>query len=67
MYAIYEVSIAYGSRVIAMVKVENRQTDKRTNKQTDRQDKNNMSMIIRSGGIKIIMLTEARNKRMDTR
>ena len=41
----YEVSICYGSRVIAKVKVDNRQTN--------RQDKNNMPLIIRSGGIKI--------------
>ena len=38
----------YGSKVIVEVKVDNRQTDK----QTDRQDKNNMPPIIRSGGIK---------------
>ena len=48
MHAKYEVSISYGSKVIAKVKVDNRQT----NKQTDRQDKNNMPPIIRSGGIK---------------
>ena len=41
----YEVSISCGSKVIANVKVDNRQTD--------RQDKNNMPLIIRSGGIKI--------------
>ena len=50
MYAKYEVSISYGSKVIAKVKVDNRQTD--------RQDKNNMPPIIRPpiirfGGIKI--------------
>ena len=45
MHAKYEVSISYGSKVIAKVKVDNRQTD--------RQDKNNMPPIIRSGGIKI--------------
>ena len=33
MHAKYEVSISYGSKVIAKVKVDNRQT----NKQTDRQ------------------------------
>ena len=33
----YEVSISYGSNVIAKVKVDNRQTDKKT----DRQDKKN--------------------------
>ena len=49
MHAKYEVSISYGSIVIAKVKVDNRQTDK----QTDREDKNNMPPIIRSGGIKI--------------
>ena len=43
MHAKYEVSISYGSKVIAKVKVDNRQTD--------RQDKNNMPPIIRSGGI----------------
>ena len=42
-------TISYGSKVIAKVKVDNRQTDK----QTDREDKNNMPPIIRSGGIKI--------------
>ena len=35
MHIKYEVSICYGSKVIAYVKVDNRQTD--------RQDKNNMS------------------------
>ena len=49
MHAKYEVSISYGSKVIAKVKVDNRQTDK----QTDRQDKNNMPLIIRSRGIKM--------------
>ena len=48
MHVKYEVSISYGSKVIANVKVDKRQT----NKQTDRQDKNNMPMIIQSGGIK---------------
>ena len=52
MHAKYEVSISYGSKVIAKVKVDNRQTDK----QTDRQDKNNMPPIIRSGGIKSTIL-----------
>ena len=50
MHAKYEVSISYGSKVIAKVKVDNRQT----NKQTNRHDKNNMTPIIRSGGIKMI-------------
>ena len=36
MHAKYEVSIAYGSKVIAKVKVDNRQTDRQINKQTDR-------------------------------
>ena len=49
MHAKYEVFISYGSKVIVKVKADNRQT----NKQTDRQDKNNMLPIIRSGGIKI--------------
>ena len=49
MHAKYEVSISYGSKDIAKVKVDNRQTDK----QTDRQDKNNMPPIIRYGGIRI--------------
>ena len=48
MHAKYEVPISYGSKVIAKVKVDNRQTDRQTN----RQDKNNMPPIIRSGGIK---------------
>ena len=38
MHAKYEVSISYGSKVIAKVKVDNhRQTDKQTDKQTNRQ------------------------------
>ena len=45
MHAKYEVSISYSSKVIAKVKVDNRQTDK----QTDRQDKNNIPSIIWSG------------------
>ena len=49
MHAKYEVSISYGSKVIAKVKVDNRQT----HRQTDKQDKNNMPPIIWSGGIKI--------------
>ena len=52
MHAKYEVSISYISKVIAKVKVDNRQTDKQTDGQTDRQDKNNMPPIIRSGGMK---------------
>ena len=47
----YEVSISYGSKVIAKVKVDNRQTNRQTKKkkQTDRHDINNMLPIIRSG------------------
>ena len=56
MHAKYEVSISYGSKVIAKVKVDNRQKDRQTDrqidKQTNRQDKNNMPPIIRSGGIR---------------
>ena len=44
MHAKYEAFISYGSKVKAKVKVDNRQTN--------RQDKNNMPPIIRSGGIK---------------
>ena len=57
MHAKYEVPISYGLKVMAKVKVDNRQTDRQTDKQTDgqtdRQDKNNMPPIIRSGGIKM--------------
>ena len=35
MHAKYEVSISYGSKVIAKVKVDNRQSDRQTNKQTN--------------------------------
>ena len=35
MHAKYEVSISYSSKVIAKVKVDNRQTDRPTNKQTN--------------------------------
>ena len=55
MYAKNEVSISYGSKVIVKVKVDNRQT----NKQTDRQDKNNMLPIIQPGGMKIRILTKS--------
>ena len=51
MHAKYEVYISYGSKVIAKVKVDNRQTNKQTDRQKDRQDKNNMPPIIRSGGL----------------
>ena len=37
MHTKYEVSISYGSKVIAKVKVDNRQTYRQTDKQTDRQ------------------------------
>ena len=57
MHAKYEVSISYGLKVIAKGKV-----DKQTGKQTDRQDKNNMPPIIRSGGIKIRRLRVEKNK-----
>ena len=50
MHAKYEVSISFGSKVKAKVKVDNTQTDRQTN----RQDKNNMPPIIPSGGIKYI-------------
>ena len=46
MYAKYEVSISYGSKVLAKFNV------KVDNKQQSRQDKNNMRTIIQSGGIK---------------
>ena len=42
MYAKYEVRINYGSKVIANVKVDKRQTN--------RQNKDNMLLIIRAGG-----------------
>ena len=53
----------FNSKVIAKVKVDNRQTDKQTdrqkNRQTDRQDKNNMPLIIRSGSINKKILPQA--------
>ena len=52
MHAKYKVSVSYGSKVIAKIKVNNRQT----NKHTKRQDKNNMPPIIQSGGIKRMLL-----------
>ena len=52
MHAKYEASISNGSKVIANVKVDNSQT----NRQTNKQDKNNMSPIIRSGGIKTVVI-----------
>ena len=48
MHAKYEVSISYGSKVIAKVQVDNIQTGKQT--------ENNMPPNIRSGGIKIKQL-----------
>ena len=48
MHAKYEGSTSNCSKVIANVKVDNRQT----NKQTNKQDKNNTPPIIRSGDIK---------------
>ena len=45
MHAKYEVSISYGSKIIAKVKVDNRQT----NEQTDSQDKNNMPRLFDLG------------------
>ena len=44
----YEVSISYVLKVASNVKVDNRQTN--------RQDKNNMPPIIRSGGIKSVTM-----------
>ena len=61
MHAKYEVSISYGSKVIAKVKVDNRQTNRQADKQTDKQDKNNMPPIIRSGGIKMNFLFKVYN------
>ena len=49
MNAKYEVSIFYGSKVIAKVKGDNRQTDKQTDKQTGQKQ---YAPIIRTGGIK---------------
>ena len=47
MHAKYKISISYGSKVIKNVKVDNRQTNK--------QDKNNIPPIIQSEGIKMYM------------
>ena len=46
MHAKYEVPISYGSKVMAKVKVDNRQTDRQTGQKQ-------YAPIIRSGGIKI--------------
>ena len=54
MHTIYEVSVSYGSKVIANVTVDN--------KQTDRLDKNNMPPIIRSGGIKVLARSGIRTR-----
>ena len=51
MHAKYEVSTSYNSKVIANVKVDNRQT----NKQTDRQDKNNMPPSFDLGALKSLV------------
>ena len=53
MHTKYEVSISYGSKVIAKVKVDNRQTNKQTEIQKKNQTgRNNIPPIIRSRGIK---------------
>ena len=49
MHPKYEASISYGSKVTEMLKLA---TDKQTDKQTWREDKNNKPPIIRSLGIK---------------
>ena len=46
MQSKYEVSISYGSKVIAKVKADNKQTDRQTNKQTEQKQ---YAPIIRSG------------------
>ena len=70
MHAKYEVSISYGSNVIAKVKVDNRQTSRQTKRQTDKQTDRTKTIcpdhsirrhkqyapIIRSGGIKIKLI-----------
>ena len=56
MHAKYEVSISYGSKVIMKVKVDNRQTD--------RQDKNNVPPIIRLWCIKMSSVFEGKHKQL---
>ena len=55
MHAKYEVSISYGSKVIAKVKVDNRQTDKQTDRQTGQKqyapDHSNRGSIIKDPGV----------------
>ena len=48
MHAKYEVSISYGLKVIARVKVDNRQTNKQANKPTDRQTDRTKTICPRS-------------------
>ena len=66
MHTIYEVSISCGSKVIAKLKVNNRQTNKQTGqKQYFRSggiNKNNMPPIIRSGGIKTFAYTMIKDR-----
>ena len=56
MHTKYEVSISYGSKVIAKVKVDNRQKDKNTDMyivQFDGVCLKQLPPIIQSGGIKM--------------
>ena len=53
MHAKYEVSTSYCSKVIAKVKVDNRQTDRQTNKQTGQKQYAPDHSIRGGGGIKI--------------
>ena len=58
---VYEVSISFGSKVIAIVKVDNRQTNKQSNRQTNKQTNKQTGQKqyapnIRSGGMKIYTL-----------
>ena len=52
MHAKYEVPISYGSKVMAKVKVDNKQTDRQTDRQTGQKQ---YAPIIRSGGIKSLV------------